>query len=256
MIEVRWKPLVLIAVGMFLAPAILGVAPSAQGAASAPMYKGDVIYAEANHNDNEKKKKNDLPGWDHAALYIGNYRIVEADPHMENWTDDEKKGNYPFNRSLVRKLHYRSYHAPYDQNHYGKVEYSPLSEITSGEYYQDFLYAWVKVKQEDRDQAVDWAEIRAKPQWPRLNSSTKNYSRPFDYLSPWIVHSKQYENWDDPDKITEWQMGRLRYGYYCSELVWAAYRATARIDLDGHPFTPVVWPSDIEASSYTVEYEP
>ena len=125
----------------------------------------------------------------HVALYVGNYKIVEADPHMENWSYNEKR-NYPGNAAT---LHYKSYRARYDQNHYGKVEFSLLSEITSGLWYEDYLYAWVRTSPNKREEAADWAKIRATPHWP------------FDYKSPWIIHSKQYENWNNPDEITYWK---------------------------------------------------
>ncbi|MBC7081825.1 MAG: hypothetical protein H5T44_06270, partial [Thermoplasmatales archaeon] len=61
--------------------------------------RGDIVFAD------EMPMKPIITGWDHAALYNGAGYIIEADPHMEKWTEEERR-MYPFNAA---SLHNKSY---------------------------------------------------------------------------------------------------------------------------------------------------
>ena len=191
------------------------------------VHRGDIVFAD------EMPKKPSIDGWDHAALYNGSGYIIEADPHMEKWTWWERL-LYPFNAA---SLHEKSYSGNED---YGRVEVDNMSEIfnSSAVDYKRVKGASDTVKGDAADFALD----KATRKW--TVGGIQNKPRPFDYKSFWIYHTKQIDS-TDPNS--------LGFGYYCSELVWAAwYWATSMngdpIDLD--PNGNEVWPSDIYNSPY------
>jgi len=219
--------LVLAIVGMFVMPMM-----PAKGA-SIPIpppyvHRGDIVFAD------EMPKKPAINGWDHAALYNGSGYIIEADPHMENWTWWERR-LYPLNAA---SLHEKSYSG--DEN-YGRVEVDNMTEIFNS---RAVDYKRVKGASDYlKGKAADFAVDKATRKWTVGGIPRK--PRPFDYKSFWIYHTKQVDS-TNPDS--------LGFGYYCSELVWAAwYWATSHywyrtIDLD--PNGNEVWPSDIYNSPY------
>lgn len=242
---------VLIIAALFITPAAMTPLAKAESPETPPPSGiADIIYSEAFHSGGKLEKKHDLTGYDHAALYIGNYQMVEADPHMEKWTQSEQN-NYPLNAGT---LHYKSYRGDWE---HGRVEQDNISDIH--ENYSTFKYGEVWISGQPatsyyRGRAADFVSERAEPQWPVIGDDTCEYNRPFDYKSCWTYHSKQTDGWDDPSEITDSQRCSLKYGYYCSETVWASWDHSASINLDPNGLT--VWPQDIYDSTYTHNYNP
>ncbi|MBC7081849.1 MAG: hypothetical protein H5T44_06400, partial [Thermoplasmatales archaeon] len=160
--------------------------------------------------------------------------IIEADPHMEKWTEEERR-MYPFNAA---SLHNKSYSGNED---YGRVEIDNMTEIFNSKAvaYKRVKGATSTLKKEAADFAVD----KAARKW--TVGGQPNKPRPFDYLSCWVYHTKQVDS-TDPNS--------LGYGYYCSELVWAAWNWAMRIDLD--PTGLTVWPTDIYISPHVEDCSP
>ncbi|MBC7080679.1 MAG: hypothetical protein H5T44_00270 [Thermoplasmatales archaeon] len=189
---------------------------------------GDIVFAD------EMPMKPIITGWDHAALYKGAGYVIEADPHMEKWTEEERI-SYPFNAA---SLHNKSYSGNED---YGRVEIDNMTEIFNSK-----AVAYKRVKGASptlKKAAADFGVLRASRIW----GNESNKPRPFDYLSCWVYRTKQV---DDPDPNS------LGFGYYCSELVWAAWMWATdnRIDLD--PTPGAVWPTDIYISPYVEDCSP
>ncbi len=207
-----------------------------------PTMHGDIILAECNGG---------LRSWDHAAIWDNtHHKIIEADPHMENWENNTYNGKkwgdlYPFNIAILQMLHDTSYHG---NTRYGCVEKDSITDIWFN--YSGWAYLRVKnTTPQQRDKAVKYAEKRASHIWPVQGDATRNHPRPFDYKSPWIRHTKQMDTWNDPQQVKSWMTKKLAYGYYCSELVWAAWKHAIKKNLD--PNGGTVWPADLERSKYT-----
>ncbi|MEA2054785.1 MAG: hypothetical protein U9O96_06765 [Candidatus Thermoplasmatota archaeon] len=78
MMKGRWKILVAVAIVGVLAMPMMSVK-----AAVNPQYHGDIVFAECEGRD-------DFPSWDHTTVWDNNDKeIIEADPHFENWEDEE-----------------------------------------------------------------------------------------------------------------------------------------------------------------------
>jgi len=213
----------LLSVSMSLLPMVSASPP-------APDNRGDVIVAESS-------TWFDLYGWDHAALYDGGGDILEADPHFEAWTATER-ALYPAN---YRSLHEKSYAGNED---YGRVEWSALTEIWNSNYYSDREYGEViGASPTERENAAEFAADKAERKWEVGNYDDK--PRPFDYKSFWgLTKTKQV---DDTYKYS------LGYGYYCSELVWAAWYAQG-YDFDDD--TGRITPNEIGNSNQINFYGP
>jgi hypothetical protein len=215
---------------------------------------GDIIYAEAYHEAGRIEKKHGLPGWDHAALYAGNFKIVEADPHMEYWSAWENN-SYPWYLPTVNQLHDDSYQGDW---HHGRVEEDKISDIHANYSSCEYARVWIgdgPASDYYRNRVVDWAESRGDDIWPVIGDDNTGYCRPFDYRSPWIEKTKQYDEWTTGEAVNNPEIrDGLDYGYYCSEIPWGAWKHSAGLNLDPDGF--VVWPQDIFDSSITHEYLP
>ncbi len=216
---------------------------------------------------------------DHAALYVGDGRLVEADPHMDKWPGIEK-GLYKFMEYVYhvnkrknpsfqlgprfKKFIYELQNRSYSGNtNYGNVEEEGFGEVNRAPYcYYGKVYVDAinntPVDNTTRYKAVDYAEERAAPKWPLIKENgfvLLNQSRPFDYVSPWIKDEKQYDEYTVKMVLNNLSLAKtLDYGYGCSELVWAAWwHATKnapkekKIDLDGdNSLYNYVWPWEIK----------
>jgi len=208
---------------------------------------------------------------DHTALYIGNKKIVEADPHLENWNITEniayKLMSYIYfinNKILppaLQEFVYRIHNESYKGNtKYGKVEEDGFGDVFNATFHC-YGEVWIKGKpayNTIRDRAVEWAQNRSIAQWPLVNDGfVTSGSRPFDYVSPWIVDKKQCDEFTVEEVMSNLSLAKtLDYGYGCSEFVWAAwYHATNRdVNLDSDPSTGFVWPWGIYNSTYVKIY--
>ena len=240
---------------------------------------GDIIF------EYWEKIKIDGVDVDHTALYVGNGKLVEADPYINKWTPREKfKYNNmaylyhaskrinpsfelgPNLKKFVHELQNRSYGG---NTVYGKVE-----EDDFGDVYNASFYCYGRVWIDDntpaypsmRKEAVDYAKERASPKWPLVGENglvLLNRPRPFDYISPWIRDEKQCDEYTVEMVLNNLSLAKtLDYGYGCSELVWAAWwHATRyepkekRIDLDSdNTIYKYVWPWEIKDSPHMKIY--
>ncbi len=234
---------------------------------------GDIIF--------EHWGKIQIDGVDvnHAVIYVGNGKLVEADPYIDKWTWLEnttykfmaylyhinKRINPSFElgpclKKFVHELQNRSYSG---NTNYGKVEEDDFGDVYRANFY---CYGRVYVDRESntlpdnttRKEAVNFAKERASPKWPLIKddgSVLLNNPRPFDYVSPWIKDEKQCDEYTVEMVLNNLSLARtLDYGYGCSELVWAAWwHATRyepeekRIDLDSDDsLYKYVWPWEIK----------
>ncbi len=199
--------LALTIVGMFIMP----IMPATK--ASTNLHRGDIIFGKTWHPIPQ------IPEWHHACLFRGTLytkNVVQSDPHFENWTWRERWWwlTGQFDR-LQQSLNSRGV---------GGVEYTTLSKIH--EVYKKVAYAYVKPEYASNAQksfAVKFAENRK--------------GRHFDIVSYWKYKDKQVDG--PPNSRSGW--------YYCAELVWAAYKHAAGINLDSHDTSSDhrVYPKDI-----------
>ena len=220
---------------------------------------------------------------DHAALYIGDGKIVEADPHMDKWphllaeiykvmeyvyhTQKRKDPSFQLGKrfkKLVWELQNKSYS--------GDIRYGNVEEDGFGEVYSARSYSYGRVyvdkerkilpREEIRKEAVNFAKERASLKWPLIDENgklTTNHSRPFDYVSAWIKDDKQYDEYTVEMVLNNPSLARtLNYGYGCSELVWAAWwyathnnPSERKISLDSDDsLFKYVWPWEIKNSPH------
>lgn len=108
----------------------------------------------------------------------------------------------------------------------GEVEYTDINETCSDYNVGQAQGEVTSATQGDRDDAVDFAGDRI--------------GRPFDYTS-YVLNLKQEDG--------SW--GTAGYRYYCSELVWAAYKS---VDIDLDPGTGRVTPLELITSDDVDKY--
>jgi len=202
-----WKILGILAiVGMFLMPMI-------PAKASETKIRGDIVFGKMYH------PIPGITGYQHACLYRGrtyNENIVQSDPHWENWRWYEKLW---FTMGKYWKVH----NSTWDRG-VGGVEYTDLNEIYRV-YKKEVAFGRVEgVSNDVRSNAVKFAEDR------------EGEDRPFDIVSYWKTNSKQVGKDASPKNHNP------AYGYYCAELVWAAYKDQG-IDID--PDSGRVTPQEI-----------
>jgi len=243
---------------------------------------GDIIF------EYWEKIKIDGVDVDHTALYVGNGKLVEADPYINKWTTLErfkyntmalfyhasKMVNPSFElgpnlKEFVYGLQNRSYGGDTD---YGKVEEDDFGDVYDS---YSYYYGRVYIDRENnllpdnttRYEAVDYANERASPKWPLVGENgliLLNHPRPFDYVSPWIMDEKQCDEYTVDMVMANLSLAKnLDYGYGCSELVWAAWwhatknspNENERIDLDSdNTIYKYVWPWEIKNSPHVKIY--
>ncbi|MEA2054767.1 MAG: hypothetical protein U9O96_06670 [Candidatus Thermoplasmatota archaeon] len=213
---------VLVVVGVFVIPMM------PVKAWTPPDDARDIVVTEC-------KGIRDLPGeLDHTAIYAGSNEILEADPRFEKWKPWER-WLYPTNH---RRLHQKSYSG---NENYGRAERDELDELFNPKYYSIQIYLRVPDAYSVLPDIVDFAQDKADRKW--VVGGIPNKSRPFDYISFWSEYTKQVDNPNDPNS--------LGFGYYCSELTWAAYKSK---DFNLDPNGNEVRPQDIYDSDITEEY--
>ncbi|HHF56608.1 MAG TPA: hypothetical protein ENL42_06850 [Thermoplasmatales archaeon] len=233
--------LVLAIAGMFITPMM--PATKAKVIPPNPQNNGDIIFAEI-------EGWADFPSWDHTAIWDKNkVKILEADPHFENWSDNRAwwRPDHPTLGSiypngdtnykiLLKYLTYKSYH----DRSWGKVEEDSITDIFYN--YSKCAYGKLRWTSADPDEAIRFARDKI--------------NRPFDYVSPWYqiwggIYSKQ-QDYPSNDKFfwngTQYDLGK---GYYCSELTWAAWKwAGINLDKDGY----AVWPGELARNIHVKIY--
>ncbi|RLF44853.1 MAG: hypothetical protein DRN17_03705 [Thermoplasmata archaeon] len=206
-------------------------------------HEGDIILADGGWTPG-------IPAWDHAQIYSGDGNsnvpvpskwgsdsCIESDPHVENWPSWAQ--NVPpstWSRSILRNI----------LEPYGGVEWTDLLET-----YYDYRDAgdegFVAMAcyelvgngvipgyklQTIREKAMEYAYDKIKD--PDEDGYEENPEHKFDLISYWKDDAKQWQGTDE----------RVQR-YYCSELVWAAYRKagylegfTIDLDDDGGEVSP------------------
>ena len=169
--------------------------------------KGDIIFGRV------LEPLPDIPVWHHACLYAGDGMIVQSDPHTEYWNEthnatfwagylaQNKSKKYEYFSKLERML---------EKSGIGGVEITTLSYIYTHYYFVAYGNV-TTAHQDEKNETIEWAKSRV--------------GRPFDYVSYWVNNTKQIDEYDPRDPYH----GGM---YYCAELVWAAYKEKAGVDLD------------------------
>ena len=246
--------LVLAIVGMFVMP-MMPTTKATHPVLPPCENEGDIVLA-----DGPRIPK--IPEWDHAQIYVGDGNsyvgipsqwgskaCIEADPHTEEWPG----GFVPPNllpRWRLKQL----------EDNYGKIEWTNLQQ-TYWDYYnagftpaekQHVAIAYYKligrgILQEDDLDTVRYYVTRFvydRLTDPDDDGVEEHPEHRFDLISYWKDDTKQ-----------ESGSSERAQRYYCSELVWAAYRYASRkyigytIDLD--PDSHKVTPLEIAQSDWT-----
>jgi len=180
----------------------------------------------------------------------------------------------PCATEFLKKLQQRTYSG--EERKWGGVEINSLHERLIGKWDKIWGYCYGRVNMSKvgqsigknisekdelslRKAAMNYAIQRANKIWPRLGYTEevpeRRSSRPFDYLSPWYYDSKQMDEFTVEQVNQNHSLAKTPdYGYYCSELVWAAWMHAGKevlgkpIDLDGDNTTKAVFPWDIYKS--------
>ncbi|HHF56083.1 MAG TPA: hypothetical protein ENL42_04115 [Thermoplasmatales archaeon] len=239
-----WKILGILAiVGMFVMPmmpatkAIHPVLPPCEN-------EGDIVLADGSRIP-------DLPKWDHAQIYVGdgnnyvevpvwwgNKACIEADPHTEEWPG----GFVPPNllpRWRLKQL----------EDNYGKIEWTNLQQT-----YWDYYNAGFTPAEKQHVAIAYYKVVDLEP--TKLNTlrywvTRFVYDRLTDPDDDGIEEHPEYRfdlisYWKDDTKQESGSSERAQR-YYCSELVWTAYRHASRtrigytidLDPDSHKVTPL-----------------
>ncbi len=219
----RWKILVAIAiVGVLVIPVATIPVAKADGQPYIPPVEneGDIILADGGHMQG-------VPDWDHAQIYIGDGNVnvpvpakwgskscIESDPHVEAWPGPFKNWRPP---SSYSKWKLRTQLEPK-----GGVEWTDLTQ-TYNEYKEALDEGHVAMAcyklvgfssgtlQDIRENAMPYAYGKLKDQDD--DGVEENPEHMFDLISYWRDDAKQWQGTDERAQR-----------YYCSELVWAAYR--------------------------------
>jgi len=202
--------------------------PTIQALPMPPPYvhRGDIVFAD------EMPKKPAINGWDHAALYNGSGYIIEADPHTEEWPG----GFVPPNllpRWRLKQL----------EDNYGKIEWTEKQHVA-------IAYCKVIGLSQDKLNTLRYRVTRFaydKLTDPDDDGIEEHPEHRFDLISYWKDDTKQ-----------ESGSSERAQRYYCSELVWAAYRYASRnyigITVDMDPDSHKVTPLEIHDSDWTECY--
>ncbi len=196
-----------------------------------PTKNGDLIFAEA------EGWKDLLSGPDHVSIWdAGNNKIIEADPYYDVWGDftapwgGKLKNYYPWYTPCLKYLTYKSYNNP--GTTWGWVEQQTLQYDT--------------IENPDRPYEKLWYyHVNGGDPYKAVNIFARSkIGHPFDYYSPWPAgaDSKQIDESEGEYMYYNGNRYNLGRGYYCSELVWAAWKKGG-VDLD--PDDDSVMPQEI-----------
>ena len=186
-----------------------------------PQNKGDIVLVDGGFIPG-------IPLWDHAAIHYSSGWCIEADPHVEAWPE-------PWNETPPSQI-------PEDvciwlEETYGRVEWTTTTKLYNE--YKDSI----------KKGRVAMAYYKLRPKWAGWCDDAADFAeqklgRYFDLLSYWHYNSKQVDENEDPDRGAR---------YYCSELVWAAYRKHG-VKLDNDWPENKVTPSELANNYKTVRY--
>jgi hypothetical protein len=205
-----------------------------------PTSNGDIIFAEC-------KGFYDLPGADHAEIWDSGYqKIIEADPYYDVWKDFSAPWDpsrtlgfyYPWNPTCLKYLTYQSATHP-NSTTWGRVESDTLEH--------DFwAYEWYK-----------YYHVIAFPadSWRAIYFARDKIGKFFDFYSAWPAggNTKQVDETSKQYLIYNNLIINLGGGYYCTELVWAAWvKGYVNLDTD----TDAVMPQEIinENNNSKIQY--
>ena len=229
-----WRMLLaIVIVSMFIMPVVPATKAAGEPNIPSPTRRGDLIFYEC-------RGWWDIPGEvDHVSIWDKDRsKIIEADPYYDVWKDFRApwppylklRYLYPSSTKCLKYLTYKSYNNP--GTTWGWVEQQTLQHDT--------------IENPDRPYEKLWYyHVNGGNPATAISFARSKIGHPFDYYSPWErsgADSKQIDESEEEYMDYNGNSYNLGRGYYCSELVWAAWKKGG-VDLD--PDDDSVMPQEI-----------
>ena len=228
-----WRMLLaIVIVSMFIMPVVPATKAAGEPNIPSPTRRGDLIFYEC-------RGWWDIPGEvDHVSIWDKDRgKIIEADPYYDVWKDFRApwppylklRYLYPRSGRCLMYLTYKSYTNP--GTTWGWVEQQTLQHDT--------------IEHPDRPYEKLWYyHVNGGNPSTAVSFARSKIGHPFDYYSPWEsgADSKQIDESEEEYMYYNENSYNLGRGYYCSELVWAAWKKGG-VDLD--PDDDSVMPQEI-----------
>lgn len=216
-----WKILLALGiVGIFVMPMMPMKVTGSEPNIPSPTQNGDTIFYEC-------RGWWDLPNAvDHVSIWDKSRdKIIEADPYYEVWGEysapwgGKLKTYYPWFGPCLKYLTSNSYNNP--GTTWGRIEQQTLQHDT--------------IEDPDRPyEKLYYYHVNGGNPAAAIRFARSKLGHPFDYYSPWLAgaNSKQIDESEEEYMNYGGTPYNLGGGYYCSEIVWAAWKKGGGVDLD------------------------